>query len=97
MAISRPLISHFLNLIGPEAVQARLQRWFHRKHFFAAGMNDVYVQDQHDKWLHFRLWFHNSLNLYTGYNNWMKVWWTNKNLWLIAGLLLALLVDFGGL
>jgi hypothetical protein len=96
MATSRPLIGQLLNLIEPQAVQARMRRRFRRKRFFAAGVNDVHVQDQHDKWLRFGLWFHNSLDPYTGYNNWLKVWWTNKNPRLIAGYYIEAVRKLGG-
>ena len=42
--------------------------------------------DQHDKWgPWFSLWLHNIIAPFMGYNNCLKVWWTNKNPHLIAG------------
>ncbi|KIJ93582.1 hypothetical protein K443DRAFT_27227, partial [Laccaria amethystina LaAM-08-1] len=42
-------------------------------------------EDQHDKWgPRFGLWFHNSLDATSAWNNWLKVWWTNSNPRLIA-------------
>jgi hypothetical protein len=66
-------------------VKERLACRFKRKRFYAAGINDVWVQDQHDKWgTCFGLWLHNNLDPFTGFNNWLKVWWTNSNPRLIA-------------
>ena len=84
--------SFFSNVVGdylrrtePEKVAQRKGRRFKRKRYYAAGVNDVWPQDQHDKWgPRFGLWFHCSLDAYTGYLNWLKVWWTNKNPRLIA-------------
>ncbi|KAH7904511.1 hypothetical protein BJ138DRAFT_1019057 [Hygrophoropsis aurantiaca] len=84
MHVPRPLISRLLKIVEPDAVVARCHRRFKRKRFWSAGVNDVWAQDQHDKWGRFGLWLHISLDPYTGYINWLKVWWTNKNPCLIA-------------
>ncbi|KAH7904042.1 hypothetical protein BJ138DRAFT_1186917 [Hygrophoropsis aurantiaca] len=84
MHVPRQLISRLLKIVEPEAVQARRRRRFKRKRFWCAGVNDVWPQDQHDKWGRFGLWLHVSLDPYTGYINWLKVWWTNENPRLIA-------------
>ncbi|KAH7905061.1 hypothetical protein BJ138DRAFT_1018219 [Hygrophoropsis aurantiaca] len=84
MQVPRPLISRLLKIAEPDAVQARRRRRFKRKRFWSAGVNDVWPQDQHDKWGRFGLWLHISLDPYSGYINWLKVWWTNKNPRLIA-------------
>ena len=57
---------------------------FCRWHFWAAGINDVWPQDQHDKWGRFGLWLHAGIEAFSGKINWLKVWWTNKNLKLVA-------------
>ena len=72
-------------------------RRFHRRKFHAAGVNDVWAQDQHDKWgPRFGLWLHNNIDPFTGYNNWLKVWWTNKNPRLIAGYYIETVRAYGG-
>ncbi|KAM6490138.1 hypothetical protein JOM56_014457 [Amanita muscaria] len=69
----------------PDAVDARRCKLFKRRVFYAAGVCDLWVMDQHDKWgPRYGLWLHNSLDPFSGYNNWLKVWWTNKNPQLIA-------------
>jgi hypothetical protein len=94
---SRPLIGNLLKSIEPEAVQARMRRRFRRKRFFAAGVNDLHVQDQHDKWKRFGLWLHNNLDPFTGFNHWLKVWWTNRNPRLIAGFYIESIRKHGGM
>ncbi|KAG1787807.1 aconitase C-terminal domain-containing protein [Suillus variegatus] len=78
------LIAKLLKITEPTAVEARRRGRLKRRHFWCAGVNDVWPQDQHDKWLRFGLWLHISLDPFTGWINWLKVWWTNKNPRLIA-------------
>ncbi|KAG2130210.1 uncharacterized protein EDB93DRAFT_1332123 [Suillus bovinus] len=78
------LIAKLLKITEPTAVQARHCGRLKRRCFWCAGVNDVWPQDQHDKWLRFGLWLHISLDPFTGWINWLKVWWTNKNPRLIA-------------
>ena len=68
----------------PEEVAQRRRRGFRRRHFWAAGVNDVWPQDQHDKWGRFGLWLHAGLEAFSGEINWLKIWWTNKNPRLVA-------------
>ncbi|KAM6501138.1 hypothetical protein JOM56_004152 [Amanita muscaria] len=83
--VSRVVISRYLKLTEPDAVDARRRKLFKRRVFYAAGVCDLWVMDQHDKWgPRYGLWLHNSLDPFSGYNNWLKVWWTNKNPRLIA-------------
>ena len=75
----------YLHETEPNAVMARRRRRFKRRRFFAAGVNDIWAMDQHDKWgPRFGLWLHNSIDPFISVNNWLKVWWTNKNPRLIA-------------
>lgn len=68
----------------PDEVAQRRRRGFRRRHFWAAGVNDVWPQDQHDKWGRFGLWLHAGLEAFSGEINWLKIWWTNKNPRLVA-------------
>jgi hypothetical protein len=81
----------------PSAVAAHRQRRFKRKHYWCAGVNDIWCQDQHDKWLRFRLFFHNSVDPFMSYNNWLKVWWTNKNPKLITRYYFEAVCKLGGM
>ncbi|KAG2345352.1 hypothetical protein BDR05DRAFT_975131 [Suillus weaverae] len=82
--VPRELIAKLLKITEPTAVEARHCGRLKRRHFWCVGVNDVWPQDQHNKWLCFGLWLHISLDPFTGWINWLKVWWTNKNLRLIA-------------
>ena len=75
----------YLNLTEREAVEFRKQKRFRRKRFWAAGVNDVWSCDQHDKWKRFGLWLHLGLDPYPGQLQWLKVWWSNRNPQLIGG------------
>jgi hypothetical protein len=80
----RNVVLDLLNTVEPEAVQERRHRRLKRRRFWAAGVNDVWPQDQHDKWGRFGIWLHASLEAFSGDINWLQVWWTNKNPKLVA-------------
>ena len=91
------IVSGHLHKTEPDAVKGHCVCHFHCWKFYAAGVNDVWVQDQHDKWgPWFGLWLHNNLDPFTGYNNWLKVWWTNKNPHLIAGYYIEMVWAYSG-
>ncbi|KZT10115.1 uncharacterized protein LAESUDRAFT_810391 [Laetiporus sulphureus 93-53] len=81
----RALVAQYLRQIEPEAVQARRHRRFKRRRFWATGVHDIWAQDQHDKWGRFGLYLHVSVDTFSGYINWMKIWWNNSNPRLITG------------
>ena len=56
-ASNRELMSRFLKVVEPRAVEARKSHRFKRKRYWAAGVNDAWPQDQHDKWMRFGLSF----------------------------------------
>ena len=78
------VVSRLLNMVEPEQVNERRRRTLKRRPFLAAGVNDVWPQDQHDKWGRFGLWLHAGLDAFSGEINWLKILWTNKNPRLIA-------------
>lgn len=80
----RKMVLEYLNLTEREAVEFRKQKRFRRKRFWAAGVNDIWTCDQHDKWKRFGLWFHLGLDPFPGQLQWFKVWWTNRNPQLIG-------------
>ena len=49
------------------------------RHFWAAGVNDIWAIDQHDKWLCFSLALHTCIEPFSGRILWMKVWHSNCN------------------
>ncbi|KAL0949185.1 hypothetical protein HGRIS_009263 [Hohenbuehelia grisea] len=96
--VSRKTVSLYLQLVDPEGVQARRQRRFVRHRFYAAGINDIWAQDQHDKWgPRFGLWLHCGIDPFSGFNNWMHVWWTNKNPRLITKYFLDAVRELGAI
>ena len=93
----RDVIMAYLKRSKPDAVKARHHRRFKHRHFYAAGVSDVWCLDQHDKWgPRFGLWLHNCIDPFVGFNNWLKVWWTNKNPRLIASYYLEAVQKYGG-
>jgi len=87
----------YLKRTEPNAVKARRHRRFKRRRFHAAGVSNVWCLDQHDKWgPRFGLWLHNCINPFIGFNNWLKVWWTNKNPRLIGSYYLETVRKYGG-
>lgn len=75
----RPLIAKYLKQTEPEAVEQRKARRLVRKRYWAAGVNDTWSQDQHDKWGRFGLWLHACVDVFSGYIIWIKIWWNNRN------------------
>jgi hypothetical protein len=94
--VFRPVIAGLLKTVEPEEVANRRQRGFRRRHFWAAGVNDVWPQDQHDKWGRFGLWLHAGIEAFSGEINWIKIWWTNKNPRLVAKFYLDTCRQIGG-
>jgi hypothetical protein len=80
----------------PEALQAWHHHRFKRKRFWCAGVNDLWCQEQHDKWKRFGLFLHNGVDPFMMYNNWLKVWWTNRNPRLIVWYYLEVARKLGG-
>jgi hypothetical protein len=74
----------YLHETEHDAVMARRRRRFKRRRFFAAGVNDIC------------LWLHNGIDPFISINNWLKVWWTNKNPRLIAKYFLDYVREYGG-
>ncbi|KAI0741878.1 hypothetical protein C8Q80DRAFT_1109776 [Daedaleopsis nitida] len=82
---SKDLVLTWLRQHEPEAVQARKHRKFKRYRFYAAGLNDFWSFDQHDKWgPRFGLWLHLGAEAASGEIKWLKIWWTSKNPRLVA-------------
>ena len=78
------VVTSLLKTVEPEQVNERRRLALRRRRFWAAGVNDVWAQDQHDKWGRFGLWLHAGLEAFSGKINWLKIWWTNKNPKLVA-------------
>lgn len=62
-----------------DQVRARKAGRLMRKRFWAAGVNDMFCIDQHDKWKRFGLCLHAAVEPFSGRIIWMKIYWTNSN------------------
>ncbi|KAI0310015.1 hypothetical protein OF83DRAFT_1278963 [Amylostereum chailletii] len=93
----RELVELYLRLAEPEAVQSRRRHRLGRRICWSAGINDIWPQDQHDKWKRFGLFLHVSLEMHGGYINWLKIWWTNRNSRLITRFYLDRAREIGGI
>jgi len=94
--LDRVLIAGLLKTVEPNEVEQWKHRKLKRRRFWAAGVNDVWPQDQHDKWGRFGLWMHAGLEAFCGEFNWIRIWWTNKNPRLIARYYLDTCRKIGG-
>jgi len=65
------------------------------RRFWAAGVNDIWAVDQHDKWLQFGLALHTGIEPFSGCILWVKVWHSNRNPQLILSYYLEMVEDFG--
>lgn len=53
--------------------------WLQWRQFWAAGVNDLFAVDQHDKWLRFGLALHTGIEPFSGCIMWIRVWHSNHN------------------
>ncbi|KAI6014915.1 hypothetical protein EDC04DRAFT_2503283, partial [Pisolithus marmoratus] len=65
------------------------------KHFWAAGISDIWAVDQHDKWLCYRLALHIGVEPFSGKILWIWVWHLNCNPQLILSCFLDLVEEHG--
>jgi hypothetical protein len=79
----------------PDLVRQRKARRLRRKRFWAAGVNDLFAVDQHDKWLRFGLALHTGIEPFSGRIMWMRVWHSNRNPQLILSYYLDTLTELG--
>ncbi|KLO07950.1 hypothetical protein SCHPADRAFT_795124, partial [Schizopora paradoxa] len=79
VCIPEAMANAILNIIEPEAVQARKYRKFVRRSFYTRGVNEFWCMDQHDKMKKYGLRYHVCLEPTSGKILWLKVWWTNSN------------------
>ncbi|KAL0960439.1 hypothetical protein HGRIS_005482 [Hohenbuehelia grisea] len=97
LRVPERLLQDFLKLSEPEAVEARKRYKFIRRTYYTAGVNDVLVFDQHDKWKKYGLFLHAGLDPFPGRGWWLKIWWTNRNPKLIVSYYLEAARRIGGI
>ncbi|CAK5274358.1 unnamed protein product [Mycena citricolor] len=94
--VARETVMHYFRVYEPDLVRERRQRHFKRKRFWAAGANDIWAVDQHDKWKYkFGLALHTSIDPFLGLIHWMRIWWNNNNPRLILSYYLDVIENLG--
>ncbi|KAG1892061.1 hypothetical protein F4604DRAFT_1912792 [Suillus subluteus] len=64
--VSRDLMLQYMNLHHPGKVQLRKSRRIKRSTYWTAGLHDIWVFDQHDKWRRFQLFLHVGIEPFLG-------------------------------
>ncbi|KAL4079454.1 hypothetical protein J3A83DRAFT_4185472 [Scleroderma citrinum] len=95
MAISRSMMHSYFTTYEPHLVKQCQTNCLQHHHFWAAGVNDIWAVDQHDKWQHFGLALHTGIKPFSGQILWMKVWHSNCNPQLILLYYLETIEEFG--
>ncbi|KAJ7077312.1 hypothetical protein B0H15DRAFT_1003903 [Mycena belliarum] len=96
MSVPRSVITSYFAIYEPELVRQRRANRLKRKRFWAAGVNDLWAVDQHDKWKYkFGLALHSGLDPFIGRIHWLKIWWTNSNPRLILSFYLDTVAESG--
>ncbi|KAG2349297.1 hypothetical protein BDR05DRAFT_943312 [Suillus weaverae] len=90
-------VSLYFTVYEPELVREHKARSFKRRHFWAAGMNDLFAVNQHDKWLRFGLGLHTGIKPFSGHVMWIRVWHSNGNPQLILSNYLDTIEELGRL
>ncbi|KAG2151646.1 uncharacterized protein EDB93DRAFT_1083174, partial [Suillus bovinus] len=95
MSISRTVVSSYFTIFKPELVCECKARCLKRGRFWAAGVNDLFAVNQHDKWLRFGLGLHSGIEPFSGHIMWIHVWHSNRNLQLILSYYLDTIEELG--
>ncbi|KIK81063.1 hypothetical protein PAXRUDRAFT_156975, partial [Paxillus rubicundulus Ve08.2h10] len=95
LSVARHVVCRYFAMFKPGLIQqwkaGRLQWWC----FWAAGVNDIWAVDQHDKWFRFSLALHTSIEPFSGHILWTRVWHTNCNSQLILSYYMDTVQQFG--
>lgn len=76
-------------------MRIRLASRLVRKRFWAAGVNDIWCCDQHDKWKEYGLALHIGVEPYSGKILWLRVWHSNSDPGLICSFYLDVVEQLG--
>lgn len=77
--MNRNVVQEYFAPYEPELIRQRKARRLLRRRFWAAGVNDIWAVDQHDKWKRFGLALHTGIKPFSGKILWTKVWHSNQN------------------
>ncbi|KAG1888157.1 hypothetical protein F4604DRAFT_1570175, partial [Suillus subluteus] len=97
LMVPRTLILQYMNAHHPDEVQRRKSRRLKCSTFWTAGVHNIWVFDQHDKWRRFQLFLHVGIEPFSGQILWLKIWWTNHNLHLICSWYCDAVEKLGGM
>ncbi|KAG2158616.1 uncharacterized protein EDB93DRAFT_556898 [Suillus bovinus] len=95
MSVLRNVVIAYFSKYEVDLVRQRKARRLQRQQFWAAGVNDLFAVDQHDKWLRFGLASHTGIEPFTGRIMWMRVWHSNQNPQLILTYYLETIQELG--
>ncbi|KAG2134218.1 hypothetical protein BD769DRAFT_1385810 [Suillus cothurnatus] len=95
MSVSRNVVVAYFAMYEVELVRQRKAHRLQRRRFWAAGVNDLFAVDQHDKWLRFGLALHTGIEPFSGRIMWMRVWHSNHNPQLILTYYLETIQELG--
>ncbi|KAI6037650.1 hypothetical protein EDC04DRAFT_2868603 [Pisolithus marmoratus] len=83
MSVSRNVVQEYFATYEPHLIHQCKVCHLQHHHFWAAGVNDIWAVDQHDKWIHFGLALHTGIEPFSGRILWIHIWHSNRNLQLI--------------
>ncbi|KAG2748533.1 hypothetical protein P692DRAFT_20874841 [Suillus brevipes Sb2] len=95
MSVARSVLVSYFARFEPGLVRERKARRLRRRRFWAAGVNDLFAVDQHDKWLKFGLGLHTGIEPFSGRIMWIRVWHSNRNPQLILSYYLDTIEELG--
>ncbi|KAI6023297.1 hypothetical protein EDC04DRAFT_2574814 [Pisolithus marmoratus] len=95
MSVSRSVIHDYFATYKPHLIHQWKARHLQCCQFWAAGVNDIWVVDQHDKWIHFGLALHTGIEPFSGKILWIQIWHSNRNPQLILTYYLDVVKELG--
>ncbi|KXN83457.1 hypothetical protein AN958_01417 [Leucoagaricus sp. SymC.cos] len=82
--VPKSVIVNYFHTFEPKLVAQQKIGHLKRRKFWAAGVNDIWAVDQHNKWKLLGLWLHVGVEPFSGHILWIRVWWSNRILQLIC-------------
>ncbi|KAG6371947.1 hypothetical protein JVT61DRAFT_8961 [Boletus reticuloceps] len=95
LSVPRRVVQEYFVTHEPHLIKQRRANRLQRRRFWAAGVNDIWAVDQHDKWLRFGLALHIGIEPFSGRILWLKVWHSNRNPQLILSYYLEAVETLG--
>ncbi|KAI6145417.1 hypothetical protein BKA82DRAFT_129707 [Pisolithus tinctorius] len=91
----RSVIYSYCQTHEPDLLKQHKAHKLQRCCFWAAGVNDLWAIDQHNKWLKFGLGLHTGIEPFSGRIMWIHVWHSNCNPQLILSYYLETIKQLG--